>query len=51
VRGKYAEHGALVVVPEMKEAIPGQDTAKPPTKSQRPHITDDPRLIRHPGSA
>src|ERR1700693_1087877 len=46
-----SKHPPLVVVAEMKEAVPSQDCAKSPTKGQRPHIGDDPFLIRHPGSA
>lgn len=51
VRGKYAKHGPLVFVPEMKEAVPGQHPVKSPAKGQRPHIADNPLLIRHPGPA
>jgi len=41
----------LVLVPEMKEAVPSQDPLKSPTKGQRSHIAYDPFLIRHSGSA
>jgi hypothetical protein len=51
VHGKYAKHRPLIFVPEMKEAVLSQYRAKSPTKGQRPHIGDDPLLIRHPGSA
>jgi len=50
VRGKYAKHPPLVFVSEMKEAIPSQYPAKSSAERQRPHIADDPLLIRHPGS-
>lgn len=31
---KYAKHGFLIPVPEMKEAVPGQYPGKSPAKSQ-----------------
>ena len=48
VCGKYAKHHFLIFVPEMKEAVPSQYPVKSLTKGQRPHIADDPILIRHP---
>ena len=51
VQGEYLEHRLLVLVPEMKEAVPSQDPLKSPTKGQRSHIAYDPFLIRHSGSA
>jgi hypothetical protein len=50
VQGEYAKHRPLIVVPEMEEAVPSQYSIKPPTESQGPHVSDDPLLIRHPGS-
>jgi hypothetical protein len=48
---KYLKYRSLVLVPEMKEAVPGQYPLKSPTKGQRAHIADDPFLIRHSASA
>src|ERR1700739_2865411 len=48
---KDSKHLPLVAVPEVKEAIPGQYATKPPAEGQGPHVSNDPLLIRHPGSA
>jgi hypothetical protein len=45
MRGKYAKHGPLILVPKMKEAIPGEYPVKSPTECQGPHIADDPLLM------
>jgi hypothetical protein len=42
---------SLIVMLEMEEAIPSQYATKSSTKSQASHVSDDPLLIRHPGSA
>src|SRR6185437_1521927 len=35
----------------MKKAVPGQYSLKSPAERQRPHVADDPFLIRHPAAA
>ena len=46
--GENWKHGALIVMLEMEKTIPCQDAAKLPSKSQRPHVSTNPFLIRHP---
>jgi hypothetical protein len=48
---KNPKHEPLIIVLEMKEAIPSQYSVKSPAKAQRPHIGNDPLLIWHPVSA
>ena len=36
--GENRKHGALIVMPEMKEGIPSQDATKLPSKRYRPHV-------------
>ena len=42
---KGCEHGALVIVGEMEEAVPGDQAVKGPRKFQRSHIGDEGLLV------
>jgi hypothetical protein len=45
--GENPEHATLIVVPEVKEAVPGENSIKPRTDRREPHVTNDPAMIRH----
>lgn len=51
VSPENVEHRTLIFRAEVKEAVPGQDAVKTPAQRQRPHIVDDPVLIRETGLA
>jgi hypothetical protein len=45
--GEDPEHAPLIVGPEVKEAVPSENSIKPLTERREPHVTNDPLVTWH----